>query len=650
MRNQQENMNQMGNSQAYKVQQQKFPTVFGVSQNSQSPQLNRQISNTTDGMIVQAHYTDSFAKSNDNNPQLGRNLDAAAERNVSSSKAHYPLSHKVEQNNTPLSVGGISEMTKDMYFNPGRQYANQDANGTNALATKLQPTRQSQIQKHPQSPDHPQAIHGQALHQTQPHFYSQPQFHSQPQFQSQPRMQSLPQAQTQAHNQQSAQFQPQNRSQNPEEAQGHITPQMTANQAIISSITRSNQSSMPFYQTVNPTSPNSQQRLQASQPPNLLTNNFESGSRPSNAVVNGAAGISTSGNQEIPFSTSGTYLAQQFNSTAPKGMGGYMSYPSAPETQTSRQRASHPSARPSNLIHCPSPNIQSTPFEPQFVSQTVDHSQPQTRPFASVSRMPKQQDLVNQMRVLGVENQKGPEQMNRMVGNPNDARNEARYGNGPALANPANMGVLGGDSRNQVLRESQIESQNAIDPQRVYQLRNQPPVYARRSSIGDQPGIVTSSQGFQMKSMQPASPHSTYVQPFNGPIVTSSHTMASGGRPIVIMPGYASNSLSAHGPKQTNFEARTESILQQISDKQGPMYDKLKKILADIFVIQDDISSFKGRRGDKNYIFIEEMLTRQLLALDSIHADGNEELRLSRRSIVKQVQGLLSTLEMKAKT
>ena len=54
--------------------------------------------------------------------------------------------------------------------------------------------------------------------------------------------------------------------------------------------------------------------------------------------------------------------------------------------------------------------------------------------------------------------------------------------------------------------------------------------------------------------------------------------------------------------------------------------------------------------GDKNYIFIEEMLTRQLLALDSIHADGNEELRLSRRSIVKQVQGLLSTLEMKAKT
>ena len=44
------------------------------------------------------------------------------------------------------------------------------------------------------------------------------------------------------------------------------------------------------------------------------------------------------------------------------------------------------------------------------------------------------------------------------------------------------------------------------------------------------------------------------------------------------------------------------------------------------------------------------MLTRQLLALDSVHAEGNEELRLTRRSIVKQVQGLLFSLEMKAKT
>ena len=596
---QQENMNQMGNSQTYKVQQQKYPGVYGVAQNSQSPQLNRQISNSTGGMVVQAHYTDSFDNSNDNNPQLGRNLDSPAERDVSPSKTHYAQSHQMEQNYRPLSVGRMNEMTKDLYFNPGKQYATQYANGINTLATGPQPNGQSQFHNYPQSPDHTHTIHGRLVNQPQPHFYSQPQAHSQPQFQSQPRMQNLPQAQIQLHNQQSAQFQPQNQSQNPEGTQGHIRPQMAANQAISSSITMSNQSSKPFYQTSNSMAPNSQQRLQASQPPNLLANSFESGSRPSNAVVNGAAGISTSGNQGIPFSTSGAYSAQHLNSTALKGMGGYMSYPSAPETQTSSQRASHPSARPQNIINYSSPNIQRTPFEPQFVSQTVGYPQSQTRLFAPVSQMQKQQDLVSQMRVLGVENQRGPEQMNRMVGNPIDARDEVRYGNGPELANPANMGISGGDGRNQVLPQSQVESQNTIDPQRVFQLRNQPPVYSRRSSIGDQPGIITSSQNqcFQAKSMQPTSPQNAYVQPFNSPIVTSSHSMASGGRPIVIMPGYASSSFSAHGPKQTNFEARTESILQQISDKQGPMYDKLKKILADIFVIQDDISSFKGRRG-----------------------------------------------------
>lgn len=51
--------------------------------------------------------------------------------------------------------------------------------------------------------------------------------------------------------------------------------------------------------------------------------------------------------------------------------------------------------------------------------------------------------------------------------------------------------------------------------------------------------------------------------------------------------------------------------------------------------------------GDQKYIFIEEMLTRQLLALDSVQ--GSDELRSARRLLVRQVQGLISSLEMKAK-
>ncbi len=65
--------------------------------------------------------------------------------------------------------------------------------------------------------------------------------------------------------------------------------------------------------------------------------------------------------------------------------------------------------------------------------------------------------------------------------------------------------------------------------------------------------------------------------------------------------------------------------------------------------LEIELTIFFPSQGDREYIIIEEMLTRQLLALDGIQADGVEEVRLSRRSIVRQIQGLISTLEQRAK-
>ena len=78
---------------------------------------------------------------------------------------------------------------------------------------------------------------------------------------------------------------------------------------------------------------------------------------------------------------------------------------------------------------------------------------------------------------------------------------------------------------------------------------------------------------------------------------TGQHNMnrqASGpSQPIVIMPGVTNTR-----PAQENFEPRIESIFEQISDKQGPMFEKLRKILVEVFNIQDDVLNFKGRRGE----------------------------------------------------
>ncbi|XP_065063153.1 uncharacterized protein LOC135689748 [Rhopilema esculentum] len=121
------------------------------------------------------------------------------------------------------------------------------------------------------------------------------------------------------------------------------------------------------------------------------------------------------------------------------------------------------------------------------------------------------------------------------------------------------------------------------------------------------------------------------------------------GQPIVIMPGYSSTVSNNRAPS-VKFEPRIEAILEHISSKEGPLYDKLKKVVAEIFNIQDEVFSFRGRRGDQSYILIEEMLTRQLLVLDGVDSQGNEDVRLTRKSIVRQVQGLISTLESKART
>ena len=88
---------------------------------------------------------------------------------------------------------------------------------------------------------------------------------------------------------------------------------------------------------------------------------------------------------------------------------------------------------------------------------------------------------------------------------------------------------------------------------------------------------------------------------------TGQHNMnrqASGpSQPIVIMPGVTNTR-----PTQENFEPRIESIFEQISDKQGPMFEKLRKILVEVFNIQDDVFNFKGRRGEIHMCFLFHIL------------------------------------------
>lgn len=60
------------------------------------------------------------------------------------------------------------------------------------------------------------------------------------------------------------------------------------------------------------------------------------------------------------------------------------------------------------------------------------------------------------------------------------------------------------------------------------------------------------------------------------------------------------------------------------------------------------VEQFGGKRGDKDYIYLDEMLTRNLLKLDTIDTNGKESIRLARKEAIKCIQTSIAVLEAKA--
>ena len=71
-------------------------------------------------------------------------------------------------------------------------------------------------------------------------------------------------------------------------------------------------------------------------------------------------------------------------------------------------------------------------------------------------------------------------------------------------------------------------------------------------------------------------------------------------------------------------------------------------VRGNLSAIQGEVRSFSGNRSDKNYILLEELLTKQLLALDTVDPQGEEKCKAARKQAVKLAQNILSYLDMKS--
>lgn len=76
-----------------------------------------------------------------------------------------------------------------------------------------------------------------------------------------------------------------------------------------------------------------------------------------------------------------------------------------------------------------------------------------------------------------------------------------------------------------------------------------------------------------------------------------------------------------------------------------PGLTKVQQIVERVAKLEQEVKCFDGKKNDKKYLLLEELLTKELLALDSVDPEGRADVRQARRDGVRRVQTILEELE-----
>lgn len=99
-------------------------------------------------------------------------------------------------------------------------------------------------------------------------------------------------------------------------------------------------------------------------------------------------------------------------------------------------------------------------------------------------------------------------------------------------------------------------------------------------------------------------------------------------------------------PAQNQSPAQGQPTPQPLSD--NPSLAKVQQVMVRVQLLQEDVDEFVGKKSDKSYRCLEELLTKELLELDSVETQGQENVRQARKEAVQRIQAILDQLEKKA--
>ncbi|KOC69412.1 BAG domain-containing protein Samui [Habropoda laboriosa] len=114
-------------------------------------------------------------------------------------------------------------------------------------------------------------------------------------------------------------------------------------------------------------------------------------------------------------------------------------------------------------------------------------------------------------------------------------------------------------------------------------------------------------------------------------------------------------------PQQQHYEQPKQQKPQQQSQQQQqeppkPKPNVPKDPLERVALVQKEVDSlaeqvkqYSGKsKTDKQYIYLDEMLTRELIKLDVIETEGRDNVRQARKNAIRSIQETISLLESKA--
>ncbi|XP_017786892.1 PREDICTED: BAG domain-containing protein Samui-like isoform X2 [Nicrophorus vespilloides] len=82
--------------------------------------------------------------------------------------------------------------------------------------------------------------------------------------------------------------------------------------------------------------------------------------------------------------------------------------------------------------------------------------------------------------------------------------------------------------------------------------------------------------------------------------------------------------------------------------KKATPLDLIQNIQKDVNELMSQVERFEGKPRDKQYLYLDEMLTRNLLKLDNIETEGKDTIRQARKMAIRCIEECIKVLENKA--